>query len=147
MSSIIEAYLIRRRRSDQGTEGVISVPVLGFSSFSLELPWRDNRPNVSCIPPGTYPISWRESRRWKAYHIQNVPDRSWILSHPGNYAGDVEKGYLTHVQGCVLQGSRMGVLKGQRAVLASRPTLRRFNALMDRRPGQITIIEQWEDGM
>lgn len=141
MSGIVDIYLTRRRRTDQGTESIFSVPGLNFSSFSFELPWRDNRPNVSCIPPGTYPVSWRESRRWKAFHIRNVPGRSCILIHAGNFAGDVAKGFKTHVQGCVLLGTRWGWLGGQRAILMSRPMVRRFNAIMDGHNARITVTE------
>jgi hypothetical protein len=139
----IELYIHRLRRSDQGTEGRLSAPGLQFYCPCLELPWRDNRTCVSCIPPGTYPVAWRESRRWKAFHIRNVPGRSYILIHSGNYAGDVAKGWKTHVQGCVLLGSKFGCLNGQRAILASRPMVRRFNSIMKGRKARITIIEQW----
>ncbi len=151
MYEIIDINLLRLRRSDQGTEGRLSIPALNFSCPCLELPWRDNRSNISCIPPGTYPLVWRESRRWKAFHIQNVQDRSFVLIHSGNYAGDVAKGWKTHVQGCVLLGSKFGRIGGQRAVLASRPMVRRFNLKVTRntilrgRKARITIKEQWRE--
>jgi len=140
----IDVYLTRHRRSDQGTEGKLSVPELGFASVTLELPWRDNKPCISCIPPGTYPLVWRVSKKWKAYHIKDVPDRSWILTHPGNFAGDAAKGYKTNVQGCILQGRYIGLLQSQVAVLMSRPTVRRFNDLMAGRDARIIIEEHWE---
>ncbi len=120
------------------------MPELGFSCATLELPWRDNRPNISCIPPNTYPLAWRVSKRWKAFHIQNVPGRSWILMHAGNFAGAVKKGFKTNVQGCVLLGRRFGLIQGQRAVLVSRATVRRFNNLMAGKNARIIIKEQWE---
>jgi len=43
--------LVRLRKSDQGTEGLLIYS--RFNCYSLELPWRDNRPNVSCILAGT----------------------------------------------------------------------------------------------
>jgi len=63
MEKTINIYLTRLRQSDQGTEGILTVPELGFACFTLELPWRGNRPNVSCIPPGTYPMAWRVTSR------------------------------------------------------------------------------------
>ena len=92
MEKTITTYLTRLRQTDQGTEGFLTVPELGFACFTLELPWRENRPCVSCIPPGTYPIGWRVTRRRSTYHIRNVPKRSYILIHSGNYAGDIYKG-------------------------------------------------------
>lgn len=145
MYNMVDIYLIRHCRTDQGTEGSLSVPALDFACPSLELPWRDNRPCVSCIPPGTYPVAWRESRKWKAFHIQKVPGRSFILIHSGNFAGDVTRGWKTHVQGCVLIGARSGRIGGQRAVLSSRPAVRRFNRAMQGRNARV-IVKDLETG-
>ncbi|MCP3942757.1 MAG: hypothetical protein GY710_14905 [Desulfobacteraceae bacterium] len=145
MDNSINVYLTRHRRSDQGTEGILSVPALGFSCFTLELPWRDNRPNISCIPFDTYPLGWRVSKKWQAFHVQKVPNRSYILIHAGNFAGAVKKGFKTHVQGCVLLGRRMGRIQGQRAVLVSRATVRQFNAILKGKNARIIIKELWEE--
>lgn len=143
MEKTITTYLTRLRHTDQGTEGILTVPELGFACFTLELPWRENRPNLSCIPAGTYPLSWRVTRRRSTFRIRNVPHRTYILIHSGNYAGDIHKGFKTHVEGCVLLGRRMGWLAGQRAVLVSRATVREFNTLMAGRDARITIIDAW----
>ncbi len=56
----------------------------------LELPWRDNKRQQSCIPEGRYTVRSRRTTRFdRHYHIQNVPDRSSILQHPGNYTRDI----------------------------------------------------------
>ncbi|BCS94600.1 hypothetical protein DSLASN_02320 [Desulfoluna limicola] len=144
MEKTITTYLTRLRQTDQGTEGFLTVPALGFACFTLELPWRENRPCVSSIPPGTYSMAWRVTRRRSTYHIRNVPKRSYILIHSGNYAGDIHKGFKTHVEGCVLLGKRMGWLNGQRAVLVSRSTVRQFNKLMAGQNARIIITEAGE---
>jgi len=144
MENEIYIYLNRYRRTDQGTEGVLSVPSLSFSCYVLELPWRDNRRNVSCIPPGTYPLSWRVSKKYRAFHIRNVPDRSFILIHAGNFAGDTSLGFKTHSEGCPMLGDAIGTLQGQVAVLNSRATVRAFNALLRNRKCRITITETIE---
>ncbi len=144
MEKTITTYLTRLRQTDQGTEGFLTLPELGFACFTLELPWRENRPCVSCIPPGTYPLGWRVTCRRSTYHIRNVPKRSYILIHSGNYAGDIHKGLKTHVEGCVLLGKRMGWLNGQWAVLVSRSTVRQFNKLMAGQKARIIITEAWE---
>jgi len=46
------ATLIRLRRSDCGSEGVLIFQ--NFHCYSLELPWKDNQQNISCIPAGKY---------------------------------------------------------------------------------------------
>ena len=125
MGQGIPAALIRTQRSDQGTEGIL---VIGesFTAFTMELPWRDNRPNLSCIPPGRYRARVYESSHFgRVYHGLDVPGRTGILIHPGNFAGDREAGLRTDSYGCVLPGMRRGFLADQRAVLLSRPTVRR----------------------
>jgi len=123
------AILTRLRASAQGTFGLLSLP--GFSCHMAELPWRDNLPNVSCIPAGEYRCVPRVSARYgRHYHLLGVPGRSMILIHSGNWAGDVVQGYRTHSQGCLLAGRHVGVLDGQAAVLASRAALSDLEAAL-----------------
>lgn len=111
-----------------------------FFCYCIEPPWRDNLPNHSCIPIGSYHCVWHQSSRYGwVYLITDVPDRAHVLIHPGNYGGDTELGYKTHTKGCVLLGSRLGVLSGQRSVLVSRPTVRRFFDLMGERDFILSI--------
>ena len=62
---------------------------------SIELPWRDNLVNRSCIPEGRYRLQKRYSERWK-WHIEvtGMKDRSFILFHPANNA-------LRELRGCI----------------------------------------------
>jgi hypothetical protein len=65
--------------------------------FTLELPWQDNKRNISCIPKGEYPYRIAVSPKFgRTIHVDEVPDRSHILIHPGNYT--------TQIQGCILPG-------------------------------------------
>ena len=132
--------IFRLRRSDQGTEGLL---VSGdFHCRTLELPWRGNRRQISCIPPGTYNVEIRLSNKYgRIYWIRNVPNRSYILIHSGNFAGDTSKGYKTHVMGCILLGKKSGYLGGQVAVLNSRITVRAFMEYMDYEPFELRIQE------
>jgi hypothetical protein len=135
-----EVYLLRLRTSDQGTEGML-ITTDGFQCMTLELPWRDNQPSISCIPPGEYHVKIRVSPKYgKIYWVTKVPNRSWILMHSGNYAGDKNKGFKTHVAGCILLGKRHGWLGGQRAVLTSRPTVRSFMSHMKNEEFLLKVI-------
>jgi len=117
--------LCRLKRSDQGTRGILFAD--SFSCQTLELPWRENQRSISCIPSGEYQVKIRISPKYgQVYHIKEVPNRSYILLHSGNWAGDKHKGYRTNVAGCILLGARRGLLLGQWAVLNSRITVRRF---------------------
>jgi hypothetical protein len=134
-----QVFLIRTSVSDQGTSGMLVMG--GFNCYTLELPWRDNKRSISCVPQGQYTVIQRASPKYgKIYWVTEVPSRSYILIHSGNYAGDVNKGYKTHVKGCILLGQKMGTLSGQKAVLNSRLTVRKFMNLTGMKPFKLTII-------
>ena len=131
-------------RSDQGTLGILSTD--GFQCYTLELPWRNNQAGVSCIPSGEYNVEIRLSPKYgRIYWVTNVPNREWVLIHSGNYAGDVEKGFKTHVRGCILLGQKKGYLGGQLAVLNSRVTVRSFMEFMNYEPFNLIIHENFEE--
>lgn len=135
-----EVNIYRLRRSDQGTEGLIVAG--GFHRRTLELPWRDNRSNISCIPPGEYHVEIRLSNKYgRVYWVRHVPNRTYILIHSGNYAGDKSKGFKSHVMGCILLGKKSGFLGGQVAVLNSRVAVREFMNEMNYEPFKLRIQE------
>lgn len=68
---------------------------------TIELPDNGNQKNVSCIPEGKYEVHKITSpSRGKCFHVQNVPGRSEILIHIGNYAA----GTHPDTKGCILPG-------------------------------------------
>jgi len=65
---------------------------------SLELPWLNNQNYISCIPKGSYKAKKHNSPKFgECLWIQDVPNRSEILIHKGNY--------YTDILGCVLIGT------------------------------------------
>ena len=133
------ARLIRVESSDHGTLGVLSSRGLPGPVHTIEPPWRDNRRNLSCIPPGTYRVVPHRSPRFgRCLLVTDVPGRSHVLFHAGNVGGDIKRGFHTHTHGCILPGTRAGKLsvKGrmQRAVLASRPAFRQLMVWADSQP-------------
>lgn len=135
---MITLKLKRQASSDTGTPGRLIFPDRS-QLHTLELPWRNNIRQKSCIPEGSYVCQITRSPRFgRVYTVTGVDGRSHILIHSGNYAGDTDKGYKTHVQGCILLGKRTGALGGQRAVLVSRPAVSEF---MSRLAGQPFILE------
>lgn len=136
--------LIRSRQTDAGTEGTLSTD--GFACRTFELPWRGNIRAKSCIPPGSYSVRMVHSPRFgRIYGLFGTEPRGNILIHSGNYAGDVGKGYKSHVQGCILLGKYFGTMDGQRAILLSRPTLRAFMDHMRGEPFTLIIEDQNAD--
>jgi hypothetical protein len=129
--------ILRDPSTEEGTPGVLVSE--SFGCHTLELPWLDNARKRSCIPAGVYRCAVVQSPRFgRVYGVQNVPGRTHILIHAGNWAGQIPQ-RRTHVQGCILLGERMGSLSGQRAVLLSRPAVRRFMAAMQGRPFELEV--------
>ena len=93
---------------------------------TLELPWRGNRrcrpprgwENGSCIPDGQYVVRPRmPSAKFRYRHllVKDVPGRTFILMHRGNWAKDT--------RGCILVGKsadpQNSMIKQSRAGLAT----------------------------
>jgi len=137
-----KARISRYWMDNQGTPGYLIAP--GFFCPTLELPWRNNKQNYSCITEGIYVCTLHNSPKFGlVYHITDVAGRTWILTHWGNLAGDRTLGYKTHSEGCVLLGSYRGKINGQRAVLLSLPMVKRFIDYMDRKDFELEIINKF----
>ena len=140
MDDMPEVRLVRIARSDQGTEGKVTDG--NFNCYSLELPWNNNMRSISCIPPGEYQVIPKQSPQYgRIYCVSNVTDRTGILIHSGNYAGDPTKNLKTHTMGCILLGEFMGFLGKQRAILNSRVTVRLFMEHMNYEPFILNVID------
>lgn len=130
--------LERFETSDQGTFGKIRVG--GEIFYTLELPWRDNANNTSCIPCGVYECRFTLSVRFgrRMYLVDNVNKRTGIRIHSANLAGDKSIGYRSQLNGCIALGEKVGTLEGQKCILLSKPAVRRFEELMN---GQNFVLE------
>lgn len=105
-----DAILARYETGPLGTYGEFVVPGRFFSCAVVELPWKQNRVNESCIPCGTYTLQREffdgfKTPHW-GYRLLRVPGRTGILIHRGNHAGDVSLGHKSDVEGCLLPGTR-----------------------------------------
>jgi hypothetical protein len=93
-----------------------------FACKTLELPWKDNCKQVSCIPAGTYSVIKRYSPKYgNHFYIQNVVNRDYILIHHGNYHTDI--------LGCILVGRTHQDINGDgfRDVTSSKVTMQELN--------------------
>lgn len=106
-----------------------------FSCKILELPDRANQNSISRIPAGKYTcvLRWSEKYKWH-YHVTNVPGRSYILIHFGNY--------YTHTRGCLIAGNAFADINndGFRDVTSSKKTLKRMLAIAPKQ-FELTIID------
>lgn len=122
----------------QGTPGTIIAGGPVFC-YSVELPWRDNKRWVSRIPAGEYALRPYSSKRFRrVLEVADVPGRSKILLHRGNWAGDKSQGLMSDSSGCILPVYRHGWLDGQRAGLVSSVAM---DAILELEPAAIEIID------
>lgn len=96
-----EATLIRKE--DDGTQTLGEFTFIGINGeviklFSIELPWKNNERNISCIPKGKYKVITTMSTRFKVnmWLLLDVPKRDGVRIHPANYA--------RQLNGCIALG-------------------------------------------
>lgn len=96
-------FFLKRLKEDNvaPTIGVLFRPQ-GKPFFTLEPPWLDNQNNVSCIPKGEYRFErYLSPTKGDCFILHDVPGRTFILIHIGNYLKDTE--------GCILIGNHVSV--------------------------------------
>jgi hypothetical protein len=88
--------------------------------YALELPDRDNAPNISCIPAGTYNCVPYSSKKFpNVWSIEDVEGRKDVLIHWGNTT--------KHTEGCPLLGlieTENGIGESRKAVEVLRRALK-----------------------
>jgi len=104
-----------------------------WSGDSLELPWRDNQTDISCVPPGTYgtQIVYFAKIRLNVYELLNVPGRTQCLIHPANWAGDTNLGFHTDLEGCTGLGYGTGGIPRPDNGVLQEAILRTVDAITD----------------
>lgn len=131
--------LVRQPSKDYGTLGELSVD--GKKWKTIELPWKDNKNNVSCIPAGTYKVTWQYSpKHGLCYELVDVPKRTDVQIHSANFAGDTDKGYKAELLGCIALGKTHDKINGQMGVTSSKISVKEFNDYMNKEPFLLEII-------
>lgn len=113
---------------DKQTEGVMTVyqdnePI--FKCYSLELEEDINAKRDDCIPRGVYNVEKRQSTKYKHhFHVLDVPNRSYILIHQGNF------NFST--LGCILVGATLSDINGDgyRDTTSSVATMNKLNKIL-----------------
>lgn len=123
--------VIERTYHDKGTHSDVTFPD-GTVLYGLENPWLNNERSVSCIPEGIYAVGKRVSpivqriskgKYMEGWEVQNVPNRSFILFHAGNY--------VRNTDGCILTGSSKDFAGGEPVVWRSAEAFDIFMAKME----------------
>lgn len=85
---------LQRSYFAQGTNGEISYGGHRLCAC-IELPWRQNKRGISCIPEGRYQLVLQQHHKHGLQlAVANVPQREGILIHPANFA-------IRELQGCI----------------------------------------------
>ena len=112
----MEMYMFRFYYPE-GTNAALSINGEQLA-FTIELPWQDNLPMVSCIPEGSYDVKRRWSPRCGRHLlVAGVPGRSLILFRPANDAGKQLKGCIAPVTGLTGPGRGTGSRKAFRKLM------------------------------
>lgn len=91
--------LLSRTYLNGGTNGKMSYKG-NLICECIELPWRNNKRNISCIPEGRYLLLKRQHpKHGLQLALSIVPNREGILIHPANFA-------LRELQGCIAPVSK-----------------------------------------
>jgi hypothetical protein len=98
---MLKYQLVRVSKEEACIRGVLMLewePIC----VTMEPPWKNNKKNESCIPPGAYECFRRVAMANltaglpDTFEIDNVPGRDGILFHVGNFP--------VQTQGCVMLG-------------------------------------------
>jgi hypothetical protein len=123
------------KRVCHNNDGVFGVMMIENNPrfVTVEPKWFGNYKSISCIPVGTYTCKMTKSPRFgETYEITNVPDRSNILIHWGNFSRDTE--------GCVIVGSGFDYdLRNGSYITNSVDAFRRFMNLMQKEEFTLVI--------
>ena len=119
MKELQNVLLTRGIKKKTGWIGLLDVLETNHQPIAtLELPWENNKTDISCIPCGGYKCV-KHARGW---HVQEVVGRTGILIHVGNTTADI--------LGCIVLGMAIGELGGKPAVLSSARALRLLEGLV-----------------
>lgn len=136
-----EYQLIRNVSTPEGTSGLWWRE--GFELSTIELPWKQNEPDMSCIPDDDYIcVPFDSPMHGKVFRLERVVARTNIEIHIMNWAGDSSRGYRTDSEGCIGVGTRIGRLAGQLAVLSSAVAMEMLRKDCGNKPFKLEIIWQ-----
>lgn len=93
----MKTYLLERLYTDEN----VTLGRFWFEGevvYTMELPWKDNKPNVSCIPEGVYTVVKEYSPHFKKdlWELKNVPKRSECKFHSASF--------VRNLKGCISLG-------------------------------------------
>ena len=137
----MKTLIIRRvTTSDKGTKGVLVFNNDPFA-VTLELPWLDNAPEISCIPSGEYICKRVNSPKFgDTFEVTDVDGRTHILFHKANRLRDL--------LGCIGVAEKFGYISGESGVLESKHGYNEFmNLMSDTDEFRLIIVDDWKNSI
>jgi len=125
----MELTLKRFKSTSEGTFGILSVGDVVF--YTVEKPWNNNYPEISCVPSGEYLLERHDSDKYGTVFCL-INDRKNIThfkeAHSKRYACLVHvANYERDVKGCI----GLGKTYYTGMVTSSRQALEEFHALVN----------------
>lgn len=152
MEAKIVEFRLTRVYMEDATLGVLSGPQ-GIICQTIELAWRGNKQNVSCIPEGLYPLMVGHSPKFgSVVRVMTVPSRTGIVFHAANNphiaSGRRElRGCIAPCMSVVLSGgqvkgvnSRLAVARFMDAYMAARVDGKVGLAIFQAVPGGVQAV-------
>lgn len=138
------------RFCDNLTMGVFGRLLLNgeLLAYTVEDPWKDNKPFQSCVPNGEYTLSQHASNKW-GDTVALVNPSLGVVHYPSDKTYDDQRyACLFHwgnteraVQGCIAVGSDLGFVNGKWAVTNSKTT---WANLKDRILAEDKLLITWK---
>ncbi len=122
-----------------GTFGILRLES-GWECRTIERPWLENTPFVSCVPEGTYDIQLDRyhAEDYPAYELLNVVGRTEIKIHAANVSNELA--------GCIAPGLDETFMKSRWAISSSKATLAQFMEMMGDRKRDVLKITHMYGG-
>jgi hypothetical protein len=89
---------------------------------TLENPWKNNAPNISCIPEGIFRCKKDDTGKFQFYKILDVGGRSGVEIHNGNKE--------QHTKGCILVGEDWIFMDKELAISNSKKTIKKLKGIL-----------------
>lgn len=124
MKNNLSAYdLTRFQQDEKATLGNILYNNVSLC-YTLELPWKNNQHDISCIPEGKYKCVAYISPKSKkdVWLLLNVPGRKEIEIHIGNF--------IINSIGCILVGDQISNYKNYPVINNSDKTMAKLKIIM-----------------
>ncbi len=127
----------RKKKTSKQVTGLLTAVNNGakFTCSTLELADKNNTPDISCIPSGSYKVIWSLSPRLMkyTYEVLGVPNRSGIRFHSANF--------FHELKGCIALGDNLVDINkdGELDTINSKKTIDLFNNFMGKKEFTLVI--------